>query len=89
MLKISLAASANETIRLIVSPQQYLRLVSDMEQYTVMFNTDQDYDCFRVSISRSDTGLYCLAFPSAAEYDNVLFIWNRSLEITKEMCEQK
>jgi len=53
-LTISLAASANETIRLILSPQQYLRLASDSEQLSI----DPDHDCFRVSIAPSDSGLY-------------------------------
>jgi len=57
-LTISLAAAANETINLVVSPRQYLRLVSDRELYSVQFSTDSQQDCFRVSISPSDTGLY-------------------------------
>jgi len=55
-LTISLAASSNETIKLLVSPQQYLRLVSDGERYTGQFSSD--YDCYRVSISASDRGIY-------------------------------
>ena len=55
-LTISLAASANETIKLLVSPRQYLRLVSDGERYTEQFSIDSD--CYRVSISPSDSGMY-------------------------------
>jgi len=55
---MSLAAAANETIQLIVSPRQYLRLVSDREWYYPQMNLDQDHDCYRVSISPSETGVY-------------------------------
>ena len=56
-LTISLAASANETIKLVVTPHQYLRLVSDKEQYSGE-PLNVDYDCYRVSISASDSGVY-------------------------------
>jgi len=56
-LTVSLAASANETIKLIVSPRQYLRLVSDRERYSAG-QFSPDYDCYRVSISPSDSGMY-------------------------------
>jgi len=55
-LIISLAASANETMRLVVSPRQYLRLVSDSEWYSAQMGFD--YNCYRVSISPSVTGSY-------------------------------
>ena len=70
-LTIALAASANETMRLVVSPWQYLRLVSDRERYIGLYNTDPQFDCFRLSISSSDTGMlasYCL--PSSS-----LYVW--------------
>lgn len=58
-LTISLASSANEIIRLIVSPWQYLRLASESEwSVTDTGYIDQDYDCYRVSISPSDSGVY-------------------------------
>jgi len=53
-LTISLAASANETIKLVVSPRQYLRLVSNSERYSV----NPNHDCYRVSISASESGVY-------------------------------
>lgn len=51
-LTISLAVSENETIRLIVSPQQYLRFVGASE----LLLTDLRKDCYRVSISPSESG---------------------------------
>lgn len=60
MLTISLAVSANETIRLVVSPRQYLRLVSG----SGLFDVDPSYDCFGVSISPSETGLYFFSVSS-------------------------
>jgi len=57
-LTISLAASANETIRLVVSPHQYISLVSDSDLYYTQPNFGVDYDCYRVSISPSESGRY-------------------------------
>jgi len=63
-LTISLAASSNETVKLIVSPRQYLRLVSDRERYSALVDIDIEYDCYRVSISASDSGVCftCIIF---------------------------
>jgi len=55
-LTISLAASANETIRLILSPKQYLRF--DKEWYDEQTRFGPDYKCYRVSISPSESGMY-------------------------------
>ena len=60
-LTISLAASANESIRLIVSPRQYLRLAGSIEHYNDLLGNESQYDCFRVSISSSESGL-CFCF---------------------------
>jgi beta-site APP-cleaving enzyme 1 (memapsin 2) len=56
MLTIALAASSNETVNLVVAPQQYLRRISDSEQADGGFVTRPDMDCFRLSMAPSETG---------------------------------
>jgi len=60
-LTLSLAASDNESIRLVISPRQYLRLVGSIQHYSALLGVDSEYDCYRVSISSSESGLcFCL-----------------------------
>ena len=50
MVSLTLAGSHNTSIRLTISPQQYLRAVREAEE------AQEGQDCFKFAIAESDTG---------------------------------